>query len=143
MYKERANKPKGSQKEISMMNFENVKFELNEKGEMKQNVRNAFKADVMAELFEMFQNAGLEVFKVSEGVAVNFANADLGAIAVVFNGVVKSTEFDAEFEAEMFAKELSEKAEKVANAEKAKAEKIALQNAEKEAKAKLKEKKAK
>jgi hypothetical protein len=42
----------------------------------------------------------------------------------------------------MFAKELSEKAEKVANAEKAKAEKIALQNAEKEAKAKLKEKKA-
>ena len=125
------------------MNYQNVKFELNEKGEMKQNVRNAFKADVMADMFQMFQDAGLEVYKVDGGVAVNFANDELGAVAVVFDGVVKGQAYDAEYEAEEYEKAVKEKAEKALKAEEAKANKIAMQKAEKELKAKAKEKKAK
>lgn len=123
-----------------MKNYENVKFELNEKGQMKQNVRNGFKAEVMADLLKMFQDAGLEVFQVADGIAVNFANDELGAVAVVFDGVVKGLEYDAETEAEDYENVLKEKAEKALKAEQAKQARIA----EKEAlKAKMAEKKAK
>lgn len=123
-----------------MKNYENVKFALNEKGQMKQNVRNAFKADVMNELFAMFQNAGVEVYKVADGVVVNFANDELGAIAVVFNGVVKGLEYDAQDEAEIYENVLKEKAEKALKAEQLKKAKIAEQEA---LRAKVAEKKAK
>lgn len=123
-----------------MKNYENVKFELNEKGQMKQNVRNGFKAEVMADLLKMFQDAGLEVFQVADGIAVNFANDELGAVAVVFDGVVKGLEYDAETEAEDYENVLKEKAEKALKAEQAKQARIA----EKELlKAKMAEKKAK
>lgn len=115
-------------------------FELNEKGEMKQNVRNAFKHEVMAEVFAMFQEAGLDVGMVADGVAVNFQNAGLGNVAVVFNGVVKGNDFDFDYEVEAFEKAVAEKAEKAEAQAKAKAEKIAMQKAEKEAKANAKNK---
>jgi hypothetical protein len=117
-------------------------FELNEKGEMKQNVRNAFKADVMGALFEMFQEAGLEVAEVEGGVAVNFQNAEVGSVAVVFNGVVKGFDFDFEYEAQALADAKAAKVVKAEAAAKAKAEKIAMQKAEKEMKANAKAKKA-
>ena len=123
-----------------MKNYENAKFELNEKGQMKQNVRNAFKAEVMADLLKMFQDAGLEVYAVADGVAVNFANDELGAVAVVFDGVVKGLEYDAQDEAENHENALKEKAEKALKAEQAKQARLA----EKELlKAKMAEKKVK
>mgnify|MGYP001229777552 CR=1 FL=1 len=120
-----------------------MEFELNEKDEMKQNVRNAFKADVMKAMFEMFQEVGMEVYEVAGGVAVNFQNENVGNVAVVFNGVVKSQDLDCEFEAEMYAKEVAEKEAKALAKEKAKAEKMAMQKAEKEAKANARKDKAK
>ena len=122
-----------------MKDFAKVKFELNEKGQLKQNVRNGFKAEVMAEVMKMFQDAGMEVYAVADGMAVNFANDELGALAVVFDGVVKGLEYDAEYEAEAYNAVLAEKAEKAVKAEAEKARKIA----EKEALKALKEKKAK
>ena len=94
----------------------------------------------MNELFAMFQNAGVEVYKVADGVAVNFANDELGAIAVVFNGVVKGLEYDAQDEAEIYENVLKEKAEKALKAEQLKKAKIAEQEA---LRAKVAEKKAK
>lgn len=118
----------------------NANYELNEKGQMKQNVRNGLKADVLQAMFEMFQEAGLDAYRVNDGVAVNFENAELGSVAVVFDGVVKGLEYDAMDEAEFYENALKEKVEKALKAEQAKQARIA----EKELlKAKVAEKKAK
>ena len=118
----------------------NANYELNEKGQMKQNVRNGLKADVLQAMFEMFQEAGLDAYRVNDGVAINFENVELGSVAVVFDGVVKGLEYDAMDEAEFYENALKEKAEKVLKAEQAKQARIA----EKELlKAKVAEKKAK
>lgn len=118
----------------------NANYELNEKGQMKQNVRNGLKADVLQAMFEMFQEAGLDAYRVNDGVAVNFENAELGSVAIVFDGVVKGLEYDAMDEAELYENALKEKAEKALKAEQAKQARIA----EKELlKAKMAEKKVK
>lgn len=120
-----------------------MEFEVNEKGEMKQNVRNAFKAEAMAALLEMFQEAGLEVGVVAGGVAINFANSDLGSVSMVFNGVVKGNDFDFDFEVEDYENVVAEKQAKAEAKEKAKAERMAMQKAEREAKAEARKNKAK
>ena len=116
-----------------------AKFDTNEKGQLKQNVRNAFKADAMKAVKEMFVNAGLDVLETEDGLAVNFQNEDLGALTVVFDGTVKGLEFDAVAENEAFLEKQAEKAEKALKAEKLKAEKLA----EKAALEKVKAEKAK
>ena len=103
----------------------NQVFELNEKGELKQNVRNEFKAEVMAEVFKMFQDAGLQVFQTVKGVAVEFQNVELGNVTVVFDGVVKARDFDALTAENEFNEKQVEKAEKLAAKERLKAEKVA------------------
>lgn len=118
-----------------MKKFEKVNFELNEKGEMKQNVRNSFKSAVIDEVLDILQNAGLEALRVDGGIAINIANDELGAIAVVFDGVVKSLSYDAEYEAIEYVKKIAERNEKQKEKEKAKAEKFAKAQLEKEAKA--------
>lgn len=95
-------------------------FEKNEKGEMKQNVRNAFKADVMKAFTEFMVANGFDAMQTADGTAVRFENDEDGAVAVVFNGTVKGFGFDVDFENAEFVKDKAEKAEK---AEKAKAEK--------------------
>jgi len=95
-------------------------FETNDKGEMKQNVRNAFKADLMKAFAEFMAETGVRTLQVDGGVALVFENETEGAVTVVFDGTVKGFTFDAEFENEEFMKAKAEKAEK---AEKAKAEK--------------------
>lgn len=119
----------------------NTVYDTNEKGELKQNVRNAFKADLMSAFKDFLKANGLDAETVSDGVAVSFANENEGAICVVFDGTVKSLSYDLDSEMKAFAEKQAEKAEKALKAEKAKAEKIALAEKARAEKA-LKEKKA-
>ena len=121
--------------------MENVKvadLAVNENGDLKQNVRNAFKADVMKALKELLADAGVQVSQVKEGLAVEFENDELGSVVVVFDGVVKGREYDVLDAVEDFENHLKEKAEKALKAEALKAQKIA----EKEFLAKQKAEKA-
>jgi hypothetical protein len=127
-----------------MKNFAEIvktaNLELNEKRELKQNVRNEFKANTMKALKETLENVGLVVTETLEGLAVEFENEEIGSVVVIFDGTVKALDFDIlTAEREFNAKQL----EKVAKAEakaKAKADKIAEKEALEKAKA---EKKAK
>lgn len=115
-------------------------YETNEKGQLKQNVRNAFKAEAMKALADLFAENDLMVYITEEGLAVEFANDELGALTVVFDGTVKGLDYDAVTAGTEYAEKLAEKAEKAKAAEALKAQKIA----EKEAlKAKTAEKKVK
>ena len=108
--------------------MENVKvadLEVNEKGDLKQNVRNAFKADVMQALKDLLADAGVQVSQVKEGLAVEFENDELGSLVVVFDGVVKGKDFDVLDAVEDFENHLKEKAEKALKAEALKAQKLA------------------
>lgn len=102
-----------------------AKFETNEKGQLKQNVRNQLKADIMEELAKTLENAGVSVFRTIDGIAVELPHDELGSIAVVFDGTVKGLEYDViEAENELKAK-IAEKAEKEKKAAELKAQKIA------------------
>lgn len=108
--------------------MENVKvadFGVNENGDLKQNVRNAFKADVMQALKDLLAEAGVQVSQVKEGLAVEFENDELGSVVVVFDGVVKGKDFDVLDAVEDFENHLKEKAEKALKAEALKAQKLA------------------
>lgn len=109
-------------------------FETNEKGEMKQNVRNAFKADVMKAFAEFMAENGMDVLQVDGGVAVKFQNETEGCVTVVFDGTVKGFTFDADFENAEFVAKQAEKAEKAMKAQAEKEKKVA----ERQAKAKVK-----
>lgn len=116
-----------------MKNFEKqVKSEvlaLNEKGELKQNVRNKFKADLMKAFKEFLVENEFQAEMVSDGVAVEFSNDELGSVVVVFDGVVKSLAFDLVSEAEAFKEKVSEKELKAKALAEAKAKKVAASKA--------------
>lgn len=82
------------------------------------------KADFNAQLKDLLVNAGVDVLETHEGLAIQLHNAELGAVTVCVDGVVKSLVFDAVLAHEVFVKEkelkLAEKLEK----EKAKQVKI-------------------
>lgn len=111
-------------------------LELNEKGQLKQNVRNAFKANLMKAFTDFMVENGFDAMAVAGGVAVRFANDEDGNVTVVFDGTVKGFEYDVDFENAEYLKEVSEKVAKAEKANADKAKKIAEQNALKEAKAK-------
>lgn len=96
-------------------------FETNEKGEMKQNVRNAFKAECMKAFAETMKANGVEVKQVADGMALTFENEVEGSVTVVFDGTVKSFSFDVDFENADFVEKQ--------NAKVAKAEKVAAEKA--------------
>ena len=107
---------------------ENVKttvYETNEKGELKQNVRNKFKADLMDAFKDFLKVNGFDAETVSDGVAVSFANETEGAICVVFDGTVKSLSYDLDTEIEAHAQKVSEKIAKEIKAHELKQAKIA------------------
>jgi hypothetical protein len=134
--------PQKEMRNFTMKTFaEQVKvkvFETNEKGEMKQNVRNAFKADVMNALKNALVAMDLDVLQTADGLAVKFENDVEGAVTVIFDGTVKSFQFDAETANAEFLQNVADKAEKAEKALVEKEKKIALQNALKEKKEKAK-----
>lgn len=94
-------------------------YETNEKGEMKQNVRNAFKSEMMKAFKEFLTENGFSVENVNDGVAVSFANEIEGSVVVIFDGTVKSLSYDLVSEVDAYNEKVSEKERK----EKEKAEK--------------------
>lgn len=103
----------------------NTDFELNEKKELKQNVRNEFKADVMQALKETLENAGVNVVETKDGLAVEFENVEIGSVTVVFDGTVKGQDFDILTAEKEFKAKQAEKVEKALEKERLKAQKIA------------------
>lgn len=117
----------------------NTVYETNEKGELKQNVRNAFKADLMTAFKDFLKEQGLDVATVHDGVAVRFSNETEGSLTVVFDGTVKSLSYEMDTQAEIYEMERAEKVEKAEKKAKEKAEKLALAEKAKAEKAKGKE----
>ena len=106
-------------------NVSNAKVRMNG-DKMHQVDRNKLRADIMAEIMQVLQNAGVECAVIREGVAVNVAHDDLGCINFVVDVKMKNADFDYDFEVEDY------QAEQNAKAEKAKAQAEAQAKAEKE-----------
>jgi hypothetical protein len=128
--------PKVRKMEKFMTEVLTKKFELNEKKELKQNARNAFRSDAVDDMVADFQSNGKDAVEIKEGIAVQYPNDELGSLVVIWSPTVKPLDFDIATAVEEFAKD---NADKIAKAEKAKVDKeakIAKTKAEKEAKAK-------
>lgn len=104
---------------------------LNEKGELKQNLRNDFRADTIEAIMELFEENGVECVRTGDGIGVELANEEIGSVIVMVDVTVKPHQFDLVGAVNEYERKLVEKAEK--EAEKAR---IKAQNeAEKQAKA--------
>lgn len=126
-----------------MKNFENkmktAVLELNEKNELKQNVRNQFKAELLDAFKDFLKANGFDVEMVSDGVAVQFQNDEIGSVCAVADFTIKSRDYDIVSENEAYCQKVSERIAKAQKAFDEKQAKIAKANAEKELKAKAKE----
>ena len=123
-----------------MSNYlENVriaKLEENEKGQLKQNVRNAFRADFIEELKNVLENAGFSVAITEDGVGIEIPNEELGSIPVVVSATVKDLAYDIAEAHEEYMEKQAEKVRKAEEAERLKAQKLAEKEALKASKAK-------
>lgn len=114
-------------------NVSNAKVRMNG-DKMHQVDRNKLRADIMVEIMQVLQNAGVECDVIREGVAVNVAHDDLGCINFVVDVKMKNADFDYDFEVEDYQAEQNAKAEKAKAQAEAKAAKIKA-DAERRAKA--------
>lgn len=100
-------------------------FKLSANGEkLFQTDGMQLKADFNAELKDLLVKAGCEVLETKDGLAVVLYNAELGAMVVCVDGVVKSLSYDAVYENELFVKEKEMKAAEKLAKEVAKAKKV-------------------
>lgn len=106
-----------------------AKLEENDKGQLKQNVRNQFRTDLVDALCEALVGLGLEAKLTEDGIGVEIPNEDLGAIPVVISATVKDLAYSVDEANADYVAKLQAKAE----AEKAKAEAKAKAIADKEA----------
>lgn len=90
----------------------NAKFETNEKGELKQNVRNTLKADLVKAFSEYLTENGIENLQTKEGLVIELANETLGAIPTVLNFTMKSLDYDVSGAHDEFVEYTIAKAEK-------------------------------
>ena len=118
-------------------------YALNEKGELKQNVRNQFRTDFMETLAEALVSLGLEAKVNESGIGIALPNDELGNLSVVVSATVKDLDYSVEDEYEAYLEKVEAKAEAERQKAEAKAKAIALKEAEKEAKAKAKKSNAK
>lgn len=107
-----------------------AKLAENEKGQLKQNVRNELRTDLVDALTEALVELGLEAVRTEDGVAIAIPNEDLGSIPVVIGATIKDLAYDiyeaeADYKAKLVAKVEADKAKAEAKA-KALAEKEAL-----------------
>lgn len=106
-----------------------AKLPENDKGQLKQNVRNELRAELIDTLVSVFSAYGITALRVDDGVGIELPNTELGYIPIVIGATIKDLAFDVQDESEHYANKLAEKA----LAEKAKAEAKAKAIAEKEA----------
>jgi hypothetical protein len=109
--------------------IKNATLPLNEKGELKQNVRNAFRSDFVQALFTALVGLGLEAKITEDGIGIEIPNTELGSVPVVVSATVKDLSYSVDLENEAYLDKLEAKAE----AERVKAELKARNLAEKEA----------
>jgi hypothetical protein len=109
--------------------IKNATLPLNEKGELKQNVRNAFRSDFVQALFTALVGLGLEVKITEDGIGIEIPNTELGSVPVVVSATVKDLSYSVDLENEAYLDKLEAKAE----AERVKAELKARNLTEKEA----------
>lgn len=111
-------------------------YETNEKGDLKQNVRNELKRTVMRALHSYIAESGAETHTIGEGIAIVLPNTVEGSIVVVVDAVVKALSYDLETEITDHQAKLAEKEEKAKKTaeEKAKKIKTAEENKKKSAK---------
>lgn len=95
-------------------------FALNEKNELKQNVRNEFRSDYANALVNLMTENGFPITQIKEGLAVEIPNEIEGSITIIIGLTVKPLSFDLTVAKEEFDTEV---AEKILKAEKVKAEK--------------------
>jgi len=91
-----------------------TKLPLNEKGEIKQNDRNALKTNLTSELLDHLKELGVDVALVKDGVAVQMPHDELGSVPFVISVTMKTSEFDIVHESETFAQEQLDKAKALA-----------------------------
>jgi len=104
--------------------YKNYKFKVSN-GKINQLERNAFKSAIVDALAKDLESAGLVVGSVDKGFAVLVENDDLGSLSIVLDGVVKGLDYDFDAEIDAEAIRQAEKADKLAKAKSAKADKIA------------------
>ena len=127
------NKYKKERERTQMENYlekvKNTDFALNEKKELKQNVRNAFRSDFMEALHQGLLELGLDAKMTEDGIGITIPNDEIGYIPVVVTATVKDLAYSVDDEHDAYLDKLEAKAE----AEKAKAEAKAKAIAQKEA----------
>ena len=124
-----------------------LKTVVNGKGcQIATNERNALKAEICDQLFNVFTKAGLQIHRTSEGLVLAIPNASVedeneeGVVSVSFKMAVKNLDYLPEWEEEEYLNALEEKeakkeekalakAAKVERDTKARLEKKALRNA--------------
>ena len=112
----------------------NTVYAINEKGEMKQNVRNLFRSETQHALGEMLKVNGLEVLETSEGLGIRFENGEEGEIIGIVKLTIKDLGFDLDGANVVHLREVADKKAKAEKAETDKLAKIAIQETEKKAK---------
>lgn len=110
-------------------------FALNEKKELKQNVRNAFRSDFMEALKNGLVELGFDAKMTEDGIGITIPNDELGYIPVVVSATVKDLDYSVDDENDAYLEKLEAKAEAERVKAEAKAKAIAQKEAEKLAKA--------
>ena len=123
-----------------------LKITTNNKGveQLQQTQRNNLKAELVGALFKDIANKYDYTFRVKDGIMLEIANDSVadnikneigsGAISITIDIKINDLETNAESESESYEIGVAEKLEKKAKAEKSKAEKIARDKAERQAK---------
>lgn len=103
------------------------KFETNEKGELKQNVRNAYRAELTQAFGDFLNEHGLENKLTLKGIGFEFQNDELGSVPFELSVTIKTSDYVLDEEHEAYLEKIAEREAK----EKAKAEAKAKRNAKK------------
>lgn len=112
-----------------------LKTVVNGKGcQIATNERNALKAEICDQIFNVFTKAGLQIHRTSEGLVLAIPNASVedeneeGVVSVSFKMAVKNLDYLPEWEEEEYLSALEEKEAKKAERDAAKAEKVKRDN---------------
>lgn len=119
-----------------LQEVQNTVYATNEKGDLKQNVRNELKRTVMSALHSYIAESGAETHLIGEGIAVVLPNETEGSIVIVVDAVVKALSYDLETEINEYQDKLAEKEEKARKVAEEKEKKLKLTEANKKKSAK-------
>lgn len=77
------------------VNFvKNEKFAVTEKGDLKQNERNALRVRIVSALADLLSENDVATVSVKDGLVIEFTNDELGSIPVVVSVTMKNLQYD-------------------------------------------------